>query len=195
MNKKVILAICSILIIISIILIYGYLQFSNNRLNKYSDKVLSVASNTRNSIYFLLEKPISKEKFISDTKELVSNLYALEIVLSSGSILLTGDNLDSNRFYFRSEALMKELKYINMNEETIQDLNTIASASDILIKRFLPYSGTEDTITKKEIIEAIEEALAEMRKLNYIILNQTLFYLNVDDYNFFTKVYGGNKYC
>ena len=89
MNKKVILAICSILIIISIILIYGYLQFNNNRLNKYSDKVLSVASNTRNSIYFLLEKPISKEKFISDTKELVSNLYALEIVLSSGSILLT----------------------------------------------------------------------------------------------------------
>ncbi len=171
MNKKVILAICSILIIISIILIYGYLQFNNNRLNKYSDKVLSVASNTRNSIYFLLEKPISKEKFISDTKELVSNLYALEIVLSSGSILLTGDNLDSNRFYFRSEALMKELKYINMNEETIEDLNTIASASDILIKRFLPYSGTEDTITKKEIIEAIEEALAEMRKLNYIILN------------------------
>ena len=58
-----------------------------------------------------------------------------------------------------------------MNEETIEDLNTIASASDILIKRFLPYSGTEDTITKKEIIEAIEEALAEMRKLNYIILN------------------------
>lgn len=171
MSKKVIIGICSILIIIFSILIYKYIQFNNNRLNKYSDKLLSVASNTRNSIYLLVEQPTSEENFISDTKELISNLYALEIVLNSGNILLTGDTIDNNSFYFRSDALMKELKYNDMNEETIEDLNTIAHASDILIKRFRPYYGTKDKITKKEIIEAIEDSLVEMRKLNYIILN------------------------
>lgn len=77
MSKKVIIGICSILIIIFSILIYKYIQFNNNRLNKYSDKLLSVASNTRNSIYLLVEQPTSEENFISDTKELISNLYAL----------------------------------------------------------------------------------------------------------------------
>lgn len=56
----------------------------------------------------------------------------------------------------------------NNNEKTIKDLNTIAYATDILIQKFRPYNGTEDNISKKEIIKAINGSLEEMSKLHYI---------------------------
>ncbi len=97
-----------------------------------------------------------------------SNLYALETVLYSGSMLLTGKGLDSNSFYFCSDVLVNKLQYNNIKEETIEDLNTIMGATDTLIERFFPYNGTGKNISKKEIIKAIEEAVLNLNKLNYI---------------------------
>ena len=65
---------------------------------------------------------------------------------------------------------MKELKYNNLNKETIEDLNTITRSTDILIQRLRPYYGTGSNISKKEIIHAIEDFLEEMGKLHYIKL-------------------------
>lgn len=97
-----------------------------------------------------------------------SNLYALETILYSGSMLLTGKGLDSNSFYFCSDALVNKLQYNNINEDTIEDLNTIMGATDTLIERFFSYNGTGKNISKKEIIKAIEEAVLNLNKLNYI---------------------------
>ncbi|WP_066892154.1 hypothetical protein [Clostridium nigeriense] len=97
-----------------------------------------------------------------------SNLYALETVLYSGSMLLTGKGLDSNSFYFCSDVLVNKLQYNNIKEETIEDLNTIMGATDTLIERFFSYNGTGKNISKKEIIKAIEEAVLNLNKLNYI---------------------------
>ncbi|WP_288221844.1 hypothetical protein [uncultured Clostridium sp.] len=97
-----------------------------------------------------------------------SNLYALETVLYSGSMLLTGKGLDSNSFYFCSDVLVNKLQYNNINEETIEDLNTIMGATDILIEGFFHYNGTGKNISKKEIIKVIEEAVLNLNKLNYI---------------------------
>ena len=41
-------------------------------------------------------------------------------------------------------------------------------STDTLIERFFPYNGTGKNISKKEIIKAIEEAVLNLNKLNYI---------------------------
>ena len=121
MKKKLTMSICILLVIFFSITIYKYIQFNNNRLNSYSNKVLSIASNTSNSIYFLMKQDTTKENFNRDAKDLISNLYALETILYSGSMLLTGKGLDSNSFYFCSDALVNKLQYNNIKEETIED--------------------------------------------------------------------------
>ena len=61
---KKIISICTVLIVILSVPIYKYIEFSNERLNNYSDKILSIAVNTNNSIYFLTEQSTSEESFI-----------------------------------------------------------------------------------------------------------------------------------
>lgn len=167
---KKIISICTVLIVILSVPIYKYIEFSNERLNNYSDKILSIAVNTNNSIYFLTEQSTSEESFIHDSNDLISNIYALETVLDSAYIFLTGSGIYSNSFYYLSDNLMKELKYNNLNKETIEDLNTITRSTDILIQRLRPYYGTGSNISKKEIIHAIEDFLEEIGKLHYIKL-------------------------
>ena len=162
MSKKIVISVSTVIILFSIS-IYKYVQFNNNRLNNYSDRLLWLATNTSNSVWEITEQATTEEYFNQSVKNLITNLYALHTALDSGKILLLGDDINGSRLYYSLDSLIEGLNYNNLNKTTIEELNAITRATDILIQRFRPYEGDGKNISKKEIIEAIQLSSSEMR--------------------------------
>lgn len=167
MSKKIVMSVSTVIIIFSIS-IYKYVQFNNNRLNNYSDRILWLAANTSNSVWEITEQATTEEDFNQSVKNLITNLYALHTALDSGKILLLGEDIDGSRLYYSLDNLIEELNYNNLNKKTIEELNTITRATDILIQRLRPYEGDGKNVSKKEIVEAIQLSSAEMRIIELI---------------------------
>ena len=165
MNKKTVISISTVIILFLSISTYKYIQFNNNRLNNYADRILSLAANTSTSVWEITEKTPTEESFNRSVKELIANLYALHTALDSGKILLLGDDINGSRLYYSLNGLADELKYNNINKATIEELNRITRATDILIERFRPYEGDGKNISKKEIIEAIQLSSLEIDRI------------------------------
>ena len=162
MNKKKIISICAVVLIFFSLSLYKYLQLNNNKLNIYADRVLLLAINTRNSIYAITEASSTEEDFNRNVEDLIINVYALQNVLESGEILLSGNGGNGGALYNSLDNLKSALKYDNKTLKNIE-LDAINSASDVLIQRLQPYYGNGKNISKKEILTATQLALMKMR--------------------------------
>lgn len=144
-------------------MLYKYLQLNNNKLNIYADRVLSLAINTQNSIYAITEASSTEEDFNRNVEYLIINVYALQNVLESGEILLSGNGRNGSALY----NSLDNLKYDNKNLKNIE-LDAINSASDVLIQRLQPYYDDDKNINKKEILAATQLALMKMRLIELL---------------------------
>ena len=161
MNKKKIISICAAF------LLYKYLQLNNNKLNIYADRVLSLAINTQNSIYAITEASSTQEDFNRNVEDLIINVYALQNVLESGEILLSGNGRNGSALYNSLDNLKSAFKYDNKNLKNIE-LDAINSASDVLIQRLQPYYDDGKNISKKAILAATQLALMKMRLIELL---------------------------
>lgn len=164
MNKKKIISIFAAVLIFFSFLLYKYLQLNNNKLNIYADRVLSLAINTQNSIYAITEASSTEEDFNRNVEDLIINVYALQNVLESGEILLSGNGRNGSALYNSLDNLKSAFKYDNKNIE----LDAINSASDVLIQRLQPYYDDGKNISKKEILAATQLALMKMRLIELL---------------------------
>ncbi|MCR1952308.1 MULTISPECIES: hypothetical protein [Clostridium] len=162
MRKKIIISICATVLILFSFSLYKYFQLNNNKLNTYADRVLWLAINTQNSIYAITEASPTEEDFNRNVEDLIINVYALQNVLESGEILLSGNGVNGSALYNSLDNLESVLKYDSSNLKNIE-LDAINSASDVLIQRLQPHYGSEKNISKKEILEAIQLALMKMK--------------------------------
>lgn len=167
MNKKKIISICAAVLIFFSFLLYKYLQLNNNKLNIYADRVLSLAINTQNSIYAITEASSTEEDFNRNVEDLIINVYALQNVLESGEILLSGNGRNGSALYNSLDNLKSAFKYDNKNLKNIE-LDAINSASDVLIQRLQPYYDDGKNISKKEILAATQLALMKMRLIELL---------------------------
>ncbi|MDB1940811.1 hypothetical protein [Clostridium tertium] len=167
MNKKKIISICAAVLIFFSFLLYKYLQLNNNKLNIYADRVLSLAINTQNSIYAITEASSTQEDFNRNVEDLIINVYALQNVLESGEILLSGNGRNGSALYNSLDNLKSAFKYDNKNLKNIE-LDAINSASDVLIQRLQPYYDDGKNISKKAILAATQLALMKMRLIELL---------------------------
>lgn len=167
MNKKKIISICAAVLIFFSFLLYKYLQLKNNKLNIYADRVLSLAINTQNSIYAITEASSTQEDFNRNVEDLIINVYALQNVLESGEILLSGNGRNGSALYNSLDNLKSAFKYDNKNLKNIE-LDAINSASDVLIQRLQPYYDDGKNISKKAILAATQLALMKMRLIELL---------------------------
>ncbi|MDB1946581.1 hypothetical protein PMY35_02010 [Clostridium tertium] len=167
MNKKKIISIFAAVLIFFSFLLYKYLQLNNNKLNIYADRVLSLAINTQNSIYAITEASSTEEDFNRNVEDLIINVYALQNVLESGEILLSGNGRNGSALYNSLDNLKSAVKYDNKNLKNIE-LDAINSASDVLIQRLQPYYDDGKNISKKEILAATQLALMKMRLIELL---------------------------
>lgn len=168
MRKKIIISIFATVLILFSFSLYKYLQLNNNKLNTYANRVLWLAINTQNSIYAITEASPTEEDFNRNVEDLIINVYALQNVLESGEILLSGNGWNGSTLYNSLDSLKSVLKYDNKNLKNIEELDAINRASDVLIQRLKPYYGNEKNISKKEILAAIQLALIEMRLIELL---------------------------
>ena len=145
-------------------MLYKYLQLNNNKLNIYADRVLSLAINTQNSIYAITEASSTEEDFNRNVEDLIINVYALQNVLESGEILLSGNGRNGSALYNSLDNLKSAF---NKNLKNIE-LDAINSASDVLIQRLQPYYDDDKNINKKEILAATQLALMKMRLIELL---------------------------
>ncbi|MBP1869519.1 hypothetical protein J2Z25_002954 [Clostridium tertium] len=143
------------------------MQLSNNKLNIYADRVLSLAINTQNSIYAITEASSTEEDFNRNVEDLIINVYALQNVLESGEILLSENGRNGSALYNSLDNLKSAFKYDNKNLKNIE-LDAINSASDVLIQRLQPYYDDGKNISKKEILAATQLALMKMRLIELL---------------------------
>lgn len=167
MNIKKIISICAAVLIFFSFSLYKYLQLNDNKLNIYADRVLSLAINTQNSIYAITEASSTEEDFNRNVEDLIINVYALQNVLESGEILLSGNGSNGSALYNSLDNLKSAFKYDNKNLKNIE-LDAINSASDVLIQRLQPYYGDGKNISKKEILAATQLALMKMRLIELL---------------------------
>lgn len=168
MKRKVTISICVAVLIFLSFSIYKYLQLNNNRLNIYGDRVLWQAYNTQSSIYAITETSVTEEDFNRNVEELIVNIYALQNVLDSGEILLSGNGVNGSELYYSLDNIKSELKYDNKNLKDLPEIGAINRATDVLIERLRPYNIDRKNISKKELLEATELALMEMRILELL---------------------------
>lgn len=168
MKRKVTISICAAVLIFLSFSIYKYLQLNNNRLNIYGDRVLWQAYNTQSSIYAITETSVTEEDFNRNVEELIVNIYALQNVLDSGEILLSGNGVNGSELYYSLDNIKSVLKYDNRNLKDLPEIGAINRATDVLIERLRPYNVDRKNISKKELLEATELALMEMRILELL---------------------------
>ena len=163
MKKKITIGIFVTLLIILSFSIYKYSQFNKNRLNIYTDRVLWLTINTQNSIHAITETSVTEEEFNRNAEELIINIYALQNVLESGEILLSGNGGNGSVLYNSLDGLKSVLKYDDKNIKNLQEIEVINRAINVLIERLQPYYGTGKNISKKEIRAATQLALLELK--------------------------------
>lgn len=168
MKRKVTISICVAVLIFLSFSICRYLQLNNNRLNIYGDRVLWQAYNTQSSIYAITETSVTEEDFNRNVEELIVNIYALQNVLDSGEILLSGNGVNGSELYYSLDNIKSVLKYDNKNLKDLPEIGAINRATDVLIERLRPYNVDRKNISKKELLEATELALMEMRILELL---------------------------
>lgn len=168
MKRKITISICVAVLIFLSFSTYKYLQLNNNRLNIYGDRVLWLAVNTQSSIYAITETSVTEEDFNRNLEELIVNIYALQNVLESGEILLSGNGVNGSEFYYSLDSLKSVLKYDNKNLKDLPEIGAINRATDVLIERLRPYHSDGKNISKKELLAVTQLALMEMRLIELL---------------------------
>ena len=168
MKRKITISILVMVLIFLSFSIYKYSQFNKNRLNIYADRVLWLAINTQNSIHAITETSLTEEDFSRNTDELIINIYALQNVLESGEILLSGYGGNGSVLYNSLDGLKSVLNYDNKNLKDLQEIDAINRATDVLVERLQPYYGNEKNISKKEILTATQLALIELKLIQVL---------------------------
>lgn len=158
MKKKLIVITTIFILIISSMFFYKYTESNNLKLKKYALKILNISNNINQSAKIIRyqyrpgEDDMFKQQIITDLNSLGSALY-------TGSTLISGIQINDNKFNTYTEHLYSGLQSDNISPETSNILDNIINATDVLVKNFDKCYTNDSNITRQEILTSIQMAL------------------------------------
>ena len=158
MKKKLVIITTIIILIISSIFFYKYTESNNLNLKNYARKVHNIANNINQSAKIIRYQP-QREEYHMYKQQIITDLNSLGSALYTGSTLISGIQIDDNKFHIYAESLYSGLQDDNISPEIINILDNIINATDVLIKNFEKCYSTDSNISQHEIINSIQSAL------------------------------------